>query len=108
MKNRDALIALRDAVKAGEWDQSAAWTSFGIGRCSQAERAYHGSLYAAKALHEAVLPGWYWHVNSADDRQHHAANVSRDEASSFYFVTAPNPARAWLLAILEALIAEAA
>ncbi len=119
--NRDALIRLRDAVKAGEWDQSAAWKSFGISKTNRAERAHHGSLDAAKALHEAVLPGWavddmsqngnlaghpwgirlaHWNTTRPDKNQHVSAGWGNDDLPS------NNPARAWLLAVLEALIAE--
>ena len=60
-------------------------------------RAYEGSLDAAKALHEAVLPDEFVMV----------AQVAHDPAwqatiwgESLY---AETPARAWLLAILKAL-----
>lgn len=73
--------------------------------------AYDGSLDAAKALHEAVLPGWVakpeiggqgcgrklWHCVLEDW-------ITGDEETGG---PCGNPARAWLIAILKALIAEA-
>ena len=69
--------------------------------------AYEGSLDAAKALHEAVLPGWRWDVTA------HAASVQDPKAKPnpkfpsswglFDGCITDNPARAWLLAILRAL-----
>lgn len=71
-----------------------------------AEQAYFGSLDAAMALHEALLPGWGWEVSSLEH-----ANIfgsSRDGRDRFIRVGVnDNPARAWLLAILDALIQEA-
>jgi hypothetical protein len=82
-----------------------------------AAMAYAGSLDAAKALHDALLPGWWWAVGTckvSDD-----ARVSPDDDSR-----APdggewadytdidrrppgNPARAWLLSILIAVEGQA-
>ena len=67
--------------------------------------AYKGSLDAAKALHEAALPGRSWEIWRVDN----------DEQVPFYGVNIPNvdtpysatPARAWIIAILKALIAKA-
>jgi hypothetical protein len=70
------------------------------------EDSYNGSLDAAKALHEEVLPDWSnvdiiwsstpltstWRVTMSDGRR--VAKASN-----------ANPARAWLIAILKALIA---
>jgi len=62
--------------------------------------AYKGSLNAAKALHDAVLPEWAWHVSSSGvailDGPEFAMNVMGGRYA---------PARAWLIAILKALIA---
>tara|TARA_R100000084_G_C4655255_1_gene152413 strand:- start:2797 stop:3150 length:354 start_codon:yes stop_codon:yes gene_type:complete len=66
--------------------------------------AYKGSLDAAKALHEAVLPEWGW-VWSNRGKGHVTPNSGK---YSRLAQTAENddPARAWLLAILKALIAQ--
>lgn len=77
-------------------------------------RAYHGSLDAALALHEALLPGWalerltkwpgtngqctayLWGTHERDGERWHNAKDGRVDAST------TTPARAWLLAILRA------
>lgn len=119
--NREALIALRDAVKAGRW-----WDDLGIAGSALAKAgvpdrlagvstaAFHGSLDAAKALHEAVLPGWEWNIGPdseyvSPDRLRLAVVWPRDVTNKAN-VFRPcgrhaSDARAWLLAILEALIA---
>ena len=70
---------------------------------SRVVNAYNGSLDAADALHEAVLPDydfnlakWGCHVFPAkNDGEQYASTGIND-----------NPARAWLLAIIRAKIAE--
>lgn len=65
--------------------------------------AYSGSLDAAKALHEAVLPKRYWRMEEWDGAwtvQIPVSTFKRHEATS-----EASPARAWLIAILRALIA---
>ena len=68
---------------------------------------WRGDLNAAKALHEAVLPGW-------DARLLLSGSVwvyidNREEfITSFLAFSFDSPARAWLIAILKALIARAA
>lgn len=72
--------------------------------------AYNGSIDAAKALHEALLPGWIakpqiggaaagvkvWHCTVEDWE-------TGDEVESFNM---PDPARAWLIAIIRAYEAQ--
>ena len=79
-------------------------------RAQQAWMANQGSLDAAKALHEAVLPGW---APSIGQNVHHCywfAHLLRAENGSIvgdYEGSAiDNPARAWLIAIIRALIAQ--
>lgn len=65
--------------------------------------AYKGSLDAAMALHEAVLPGFFW------QRQGFVMIVTNDHTgwgNGIYGKARDdtNPARAWLIAILKALI----
>jgi len=63
--------------------------------------SYRGSLDAAKALHDALLPEWFagmsqnihrgdWFAWEQDSREIHFSSVGTD------------PARAWLIAILKA------
>ncbi len=68
-----------------------------------AYRAYNGSLDAAKALHEAVLPGWDWCM-TADKVDVWTGNMMDD--GIMRHGEAGTTARAWLIAILKALIAE--
>ena len=108
-----ALIELRDKVKAGDrpafeigslaanvWKPESA---YGLCTFMIVERAYLGSLDAAEVLHEAVLPGWVYniapgfaHVIPPHDNGDQEAHTGLSETV----------ARAWLLAVLEALIAQ--
>ena len=108
------IQGLIEAVEAGtlqehawggmEWPEGLSW--------STVQYAYAGSLDAAKALHDALLPGWWWAVGTckvSDD-----ARVSPDddlrapdggewaEYTDIDRRPPGNPARAWLLAILRA------
>ena len=78
-------------------------------------KAFHGSLDAAKALHDALLPGWsarIWTYAGDDaDATLRETQVSRSRGERTTEdvdaeVDGDNPARAWLLAILRALQAE--
>ena len=60
--NTQALQRLLDKVEAGKVSQWFNWNS-GIGSHGPlARQAYNGSLDAAKALHEALLPGWRFKI----------------------------------------------
>ena len=92
-----ALRALEKNVAAG------VGTTMGFedaGFDGWAELAYHGSLDAAKALHDAVLPGWWFAIQPT------GANVGSlvPHDGSLSMAANDNPARAWLLAIILALI----
>lgn len=72
--------------------------------------AFNGSLDAAKALHEALLPGW---TTVLGQNAHHgdwSAIVRLTEdgeiAHEYYGGADDLPARAWLLAILRAYAAQ--
>jgi len=120
--NTAALQALLERVEAGD-DQAPFWKVWLPENedgplAFVAQRAFHGSLDAAKALHEAVLPGWavdrmgIWpggiasvrivgtHIGHDGDRWH---NFKDGEAEG----VSPIPSRAWLIAVLRALIATA-
>ena len=69
--------------------------------------AHYGSLDAALQLHNAVLPGWHWSLYDTDGLGKPHAQVEPPEFSfEPIMASADNPARAWLLAILKALIEE--
>lgn len=98
-----ALIELRDAVKAGRW--RASYDLFGDEMHKQAFLANNGSLDAAKALHEAVL-GCQWSWNLYDEGQASVARGGSAEDGEYFGRFSETPARAWLLAVLSALIAQ--
>jgi hypothetical protein len=108
MDKLEALTALRDKVKAGNWDCSFPNRGLiGLGSAKRVHNtisAYHGSLDAAKALHDAVLPDIkmiYAGINSGL-----GASFTISAGNKSHNGHAETPARAWLIAILEALIAQ--
>jgi hypothetical protein len=104
--SKDALIKSLAKVEAGEWDWRIDWADWdcsSMPSINDCKNAYNGSLDAAKALHEAVLPEWHWNVSKdgvarivIPSRLRTIPTVGRSDSS---------PARAWLIAILKALIA---
>ena len=111
MTRKEALAELIAKVEAGEWD-AAGWgvaLSFDDCRRIEAKRAFQGSLDAAKALHEAVLPGWIVHDFSQNSRSMGWSIVLASKSGAYATSHqggnvgfCDNPARAWLLAILRA------
>lgn len=102
-----ALTRLAEKVDAGmatPFDFCADGLPEEIVARNSAWNAYHGSLDAAKALHEAVLPGWEWHLGPSNAKVYPYNGSPLKSWSGM----ADNPARAWLLAILRALAAEEA
>ena len=106
---------LREAVEAGEatYDQFHALCQPLKGYHGRAFEACHdGSVDAALALLEAVLPGWSW-MQTPDVRVGEGPDgfplTGRSVARVFYpgkhgvTATAPTPARALLIAILKAM-----
>ena len=101
--NTAALQALLMKVEAGEW-----WANLprpDILHTDLCWKAFNGSLDAAKALHEAVLPGWIG--NFGTDGFAKVAKGGRVQTVMEVARVDDNPARAWLIAILRALIAQA-
>lgn len=96
------LRGLIDAVERGEWDSRTAQPSreSGLDGWSLAidEIMDHGSLDAAKRLHDALLPGWW-----ATMRYSTRPLVTVGYLESEYRAQDDDLARAWLLAILRAL-----
>ena len=95
----DNLGKLIEAVEAGDNRFSSYLPSGNERAWPQIYKAMDGSLDAAKALHDAVLPGWWFAIDGA------LASVSdmNDDDGPFFNVTVKgNPARAWLIAILKA------
>ena len=106
MTNPDtrALQALADKVEAGEALNGYFDDAFGINPTgTNAIGAYHGSLDAAKALHDAVLPDRAWGITCGGEYGSVATVTDLDNGP--HRCQSFDPARAWLLAILRALIA---
>ena len=104
MTRKQDLKALHDKVAAGDepnQDEFRKVLGWHVDqRHQRAVLAFGGSLDAAKALHDAVLPGWGWETSHLLKAQ-----VYHMECYSPIFgAQLNNPARAWLLAILAALI----
>ena len=103
MTRLEALTALKEAVEAGGEDTPdfSEMVSRPIMQCRAGE-AYRGSLDAARALHEAVLPGYFVEIRLWTSMNGGAlVSVGMKDPQRN-----PCPARAWLLAILSALIAQ--
>lgn len=60
--------------------------------------AYFGSMDAALALHNALLPGWEWRLNVSNAAVY---PFNAPPGVAMFYGMADNPARAWLLAILR-------
>ena len=106
---KQALMHLRDKVEAGESRVQVEEAAFAVWpdgvdhfKATHASAAHCGSLDAAKALHEAVLPGW---VAGVSENLHgHGWYGWAQTHEEHVEARNDNPARAWLIAILEALI----
>jgi hypothetical protein len=105
---KDALVDLLDKVEAGNFKWNA-WADPPLDRAlmGKVEDSYYGSLDAAKALHEAVLTEWrVTHAFGLISGEVAKFNLTHNEKPSTYVrAESSNPARAWLIAILKALIA---
>jgi len=109
---RAALVALIEAVEAGAAGAGhfrKAFPSNSIYRDSlegvDAARAFGGSLDAAKALHDALLPGY---IMQSDSTGYAHCWKDEHETTMNYFALCPgNEARARLLASLNAKLAQA-
>ena len=100
-----SLSKLIEAVEAGAAsmnDFAAVFpseTAYGPTTWGEAHKAFNGSLDAAKRLHDALLPGWEWHLGPSNAKVYPYNGSPLKSWSGM----ADNPARAWLLAILRAL-----
>ena len=100
MDRKEALAELIAKVEAG--DRSASLRNTPLkGYGGYYEGCLNGSLDAAKALHEEVLPGWWWKVIDSDPYYVQVGMLG----IGIYAAQSDDPARAWLLAILRALYA---
>ena len=105
MTDTQALRDLLVKVEAGEW-----WGDLPRPDYLHTDlcwKAFNGSLDAAKALHDAVLPGWGYHCGEYGARVWlHAGDEWRPEKRQDVEL-ADQPARAWLICIIRAIIAQA-
>ena len=106
----DRIAELIKAVEAGEVSMSQCASAFpsesagGLCTWHRVWAAYNGSLDAALALHNALLPGWVFDVTND------SAFVMRPQTTDYPWGDftpqslgqSDIPARAWLLAILRA------
>lgn len=107
MERLEALATLRDAVRIGEFPAEKSGSDMGFEGIS-AQVLYNvfaGSLDAALELHEEVLPRWGWRISGLTDAElapprdlRRIGHVYAESTNSGY------ASRAWLLAILQALI----
>ena len=108
MTRKEALAELIEKVGKGKAPkytpdyELALYPIKGMWAAYKAMDAYEGSLDAAKALHEAVLPGWWWKVIHPDPSYVQVGMPG----IGVYAAQSEGPSRAWLLAILRALYAQ--
>jgi hypothetical protein len=106
---KDALIKLLDEIELGNVAPFAPFVERIISKFSQGEidliqKANHGSLDAAKALHEAVLHEAVC-VSMTYTFRYNGESMVMLSHHGQRWAGVGNPARAWLIALLKALIA---
>lgn len=105
----NALDDLIAKVEAGSDDLNGSlpWSrTIGVedGLYAYARDAYIGSLDAAKALHEAVLPGWWVKEIATSPGRNWLVQINPPAGTAgFCWANDGLPSRAWLLAILRAM-----
>lgn len=104
-----ALEALRDKVLEGQWPAEflAIDSNTALAKVTTATlyRAFSGSLDAAKELHDALLPEWRMDAMVEHDNPNWSVAIEK-LTGVYVFRRLPIPGRAWLAAILDALIME--
>lgn len=102
---RDALKRLIEATQSGTWDESWRWLLDNVGLIDpqRFSDAYLGSINAAKAIHDDLLPGCRIELFGPTTQGQYGMNLPTLGQGVFL---GPNPARAWLLAILHAKLAQ--
>jgi len=103
----EALLA---KVEAGEQPPTSGFIEEPMGKNTwgRSQLAFDGDLNAAKSLHEAVLLGWDYVITSDTvDIWKPSISGMLCELGLRQGKSSASPARAWLIAILKALISEA-
>lgn len=95
----DRLI---EAVEGGCLEPETPHAGMGWKDVSRMVQAYHGSLDAAKALHEALLGEVHWSIAEDDDY----GFCGKVYLGGWFHEHSTVAARAWLLAILKAYRAQ--
>lgn len=93
---------LAERVEAGEAFSHNFRNIFDEQSSRNAHEALKGSLDAAKALHDAVLPGWGWHIREDGDGCYASCLYPKHNLVTPGSATAKTPAAAWVAAILRA------
>ena len=114
MTRRDDLVRLRDAIVfAGDLDRSLPWSkAVGAEYGIAARNAYRGDMNEALVFFEAALPGWVVQEIGNNSRSMGWNALIVNEAGNYHSSHYCNPgflatpARALLLATLDALIAQ--
>lgn len=105
MTRLQALEALLEKVEAGE--MPVTWRAFDSDEriAMLLHNAFNGSIDAASALHDEVLPGWVY-SDLLRRGKRYTATVAKSVGDVGIDGVSIILARAWLIAILKALIAE--
>ena len=120
MGKQAALAALIAAIEAGDGPLNHALALNTIDQVKWCIDAWNGSLDAATALHDALLPGWMWLVRTANDADIESGRCDKscngfanvwggkdpNMGGACFSVFSIAPARAWLVAILKAYLAQ--
>lgn len=110
MTDLDRLIA---TIEAGRSARSEPWTVFHASGIPakywmDVDAADAGFIDAALRVHDALLPGWGWKLETHKDLSFAWVGAPDSMLFQDYKASFGNPARAWLLAILRALRAREA
>ena len=107
MNKIDALKATRDQIARGEWKPGTDFPSDETGLRRYAgfidSAMVRGSLDEMRAMHLFLLPGYTWRLEAYDGHAYCAIQHPNSDRE-FVSCAQPTPARAWLGAILGALI----
>ena len=122
---REALEALRDVIRDGVKYETMGHTrmcqkafpkpddfdgsreAYANSAAQQAVLVWrNGDINAAKALHDAVLPGWRYSITHGPSGDAAVVAKRLGEQVDNLGVATDDPARAWLIGVLSALISE--
>lgn len=105
MTRKEALEQLIAKIEAGQWNAKRDEPHFETGLMGYWNYfdviMSEGSLDAAKALHNALLPGHYAQIHAWP-----MPEMARVDIGGGHTGRDHGPARAWLLAILRALLSQ--